>query len=67
MSVSGKLCPAATNPVPDKAAALTVTGPVPVDERISGCVMEAFTGTLPKASVEVLILRADTAAFNWSA
>lgn len=35
-SVSGKLCPAATKPVPARAAALMVTGPVPVEERITG-------------------------------
>lgn len=44
-----------------------VTGSLPVEERISGCVLDVFTGTLPKASVEVLTLSAGTAALNCSA
>ena len=44
-----------------------VTGSLPVAERISGCVIDVFTGTLPKASVEVLMLSAGTAALSWRA
>lgn len=49
-------------PAPVMDAALTVTGIVPVDERISGCVIAELTGTVPKARLLALIPRMGIAA-----
>ena len=62
--VIGKLAPEIEKPVPDSAAALTVTGMVPVEDRTTGWETGEFTGTLPKATLEVLSPRIDVAAFS---
>ena len=55
--VAGRVAPEIEKPVPDSDAALTVTGTVPVEERTTGCEIGEFTGTLPKATLEVLMPR----------
>ena len=62
--VIGRLAPVIEKPVPDSDAALTVTGTVPVEERTTGCETGEFTGTLPKATLEVLMPRICKAASN---
>ncbi len=53
-SVNGKLAPETENPVPLTASALIVTAAVPVDDRVSVCVVAEFALTLPNETVEVL-------------
>ena len=53
-NVAGKLPPASENPEPLIAAALTVTGAVPVDVSVSVCVVDVFTVTLPKLKLPAL-------------
>jgi hypothetical protein len=53
-SVTGKLPPIIVNPAPVLAAELTVTGAVPVDVRVSDCIVAVFTVTLPKLKVAAL-------------
>jgi hypothetical protein len=48
LSVTGKLPPRMLKPTPVIAAEFTVTGDVPVDVSINGCVVAVFTVTLPK-------------------
>jgi hypothetical protein len=60
--VTGRLAPEIEKPVPDSDAALTVTGMVPVEERTTGCDAGEFTGTLPNATLEVLMPRICEAA-----
>jgi hypothetical protein len=54
-------------PVPDSAAALTVTGAVPVEDKISVCVAAVPTFTLPKARLEELMPKVGTEAPSSSA
>jgi hypothetical protein len=61
-SVIGRLAPEIEKPVPDSDAALTVTGTVPVEDRITGCETGESTGTLPKATLVVLTPRIPKAA-----
>jgi hypothetical protein len=49
-------------PAPVSDAALTVTGTVPVDERINEFVTAEFTGTMPKARLLALIPKTGIAA-----
>ena len=44
----GKVTPESLKPVPVSAAALTVTGAVPVEVKVSDSVEVEFTGILPK-------------------
>jgi hypothetical protein len=60
--VIGRVAPEIEKPVPDSDAALTVTGTVPVEERTTGCATGEFTGTLPKATLVVLMPRIPKAA-----
>ena len=62
--VSGKLAPNNVNPVPVSAAALTVTGSVPVDFKVTDCVAAVFTATSSKTKLLVLTLRMSDAALN---
>jgi hypothetical protein len=62
--VTGKLAAEIEKPVPVMVAELMVTGAVPVDVRVTDCVAEVFTCTLPKAMLVALILSVGTAAFN---
>ena len=52
--VNGKLAPEIENPAPLTVSALIVTAAVPVDDRVSVCVVAEFTLTLPNATVEAL-------------
>lgn len=61
-SVTGRLSPGTEKPVPVSDVLLTVTGMVPVDERIRGCVVAEPTETLPKVMLEALICRIAVAA-----
>ena len=53
-SVTGKLPPTIEKPAPVIAAELTVTGAVPVDVRVSDCVVDVFTVTPPKLRLAAL-------------
>ena len=49
-------------PVPATVAALTVTAAVPVEDRVSVCVVAVFAFTLPKDKLDELTLSVGTAA-----
>ena len=55
------------NAAPLIDAEFTVTGTVPVDLSVTDFVVDAFTATLPKERLVVLMVSAAVAAFNWSA
>jgi hypothetical protein len=64
-NVIGKVAPEIAKPAPVTAAALTVTGAVPVEVKVTGWgVAAVFSTTLPNATLVVLMLSAGTAAFN---
>jgi len=65
-NVSGNGAPDNVNPVPVSAAALTVTGSVPVDVKVTDCVAAVFTATSSKTKLLVLTLRMSDAALNCS-
>ena len=52
--VTGKLTPDIVKPAPVSAAELMVTGDVPVEVRVTGCVEAVLTVTLPKVRLAVL-------------
>jgi hypothetical protein len=59
------LAPKIWKPEPVTAAALIVTGAVPVEVRFTGCgVAAVFTKTLPKATLAALMLSVGIAAFS---
>jgi len=58
--VRGKVAPETVKPVPVRVAALTVTAAVPVEDRVSVCVVAVFTFTLPKDRLDELTLRVGT-------
>lgn len=58
-NVTGKVRPAAVNPVPEVAAELIVTGPVPVEVRVSDCVDTEFNAACPKETELELALSMD--------
>jgi len=55
--VTGNVAPEKLNPVPVMLAALMVTGDVPVEERVTGCVTDVPTGSLPKLRLLLLKVR----------
>ena len=64
-NVIGKVAPEIAKPAPVTATALTVTGAVPVEVKVTGWgVAAVFSTTLPNAKLVVLMLSAGTAAFN---
>ena len=64
-NVTGKVAPEIAKPAPVTATALTVTGAVPVEVKVTGCgVAVVFTTTLPNAKLVALILSASIAAFS---
>ena len=64
-NVIGKVPPEIAKPAPVTAAALMVTGTVPVEVKVTGWGVPAvFSTTLPNAKLVVLMLSAGTAAFN---
>lgn len=56
-SVTGNVAPEKEKPVPVKLAALTVTGAVPVEVRVTGSVTGVPTASFPKLMVVVLRVR----------
>ncbi len=60
--VVGKVTPTMINPVPVIPAALTVTADVPVELKVSVCVVAVFTVTLPKLRLAALTPRIGFAA-----
>jgi hypothetical protein len=61
-SVKGKVAPETVNPEPLTLAALTVTGAVPVEDRVIDWVAGEFTRTSPKDMLVALMLSVDTPA-----
>lgn len=52
--VSGRVTPETVKPAPLAVTALTVTADVPLEVRVTDCVAEALTFTLPKARLLLL-------------
>lgn len=68
-NVTGNEAPDIVKPVPVSAAALTVTGAVPVEVNVSDFVEAVLRATLPKLTLPALMLRVGTVAavaFNCS-
>jgi hypothetical protein len=55
--VTGNVAPVTVNPVPDKVAALTVSGAEPDEVRVKVCMAGVFRATLPNARLAVLTVR----------
>jgi hypothetical protein len=53
--VAGKFMPDTVKPAPEIAAELTVSGALPVEDRVTVWVTGVFTATLPKATLPVLM------------
>jgi hypothetical protein len=62
--VAGKLPPDTEKPVPVIVFDFMVTGAVPVDVKVTDLLTAVPTETLPKASEDVLRLRAAADGFN---
>ena len=58
----GNVTPEALKPAPLTAAALTVTGAVPVEDRITDCVAGVLRFTFPNATFVALMLSEGTPA-----
>jgi len=58
--VSGKVAPEKVKPDPAAVAALMVTATVPVEDRVTVCVVAVFTFTVPKPMLPALTLSVDT-------
>jgi hypothetical protein len=54
LRVIGKLPPTMVKPVPEVVAEFSVTGAVPIEVRVKGCVVAVLSGTLPKLRLDVL-------------
>jgi hypothetical protein len=52
--VTGNVGPESVNPVPLNVPEFTVTGAVPVEVKVTGCVDVVFTVTLPNVRLAVL-------------
>ena len=63
----GNATPEMEKPAPLTVAEFTVTATVPVDERVSDCVLDELTVTLPNSMIEALNDNVGTTAFNCSA
>ena len=63
----GKVIPETVKPVPATVPALTVTAAVPVEDRVSVCVVAVLTLTLPNAMLPVLTLSVGTPDPNCNA
>lgn len=66
-NVTGKVAPDMVKPAPVSAAALMLTGAVPIEVRVIGCVAVAFTATSPNGTLVALMLSIGIAAFNCKA
>jgi hypothetical protein len=64
--VRGKVIPETEKPVPDTVAELTLTGAVPADVRVTGCVAFELSTTLPKVTLPALMLNIGTAAAEFN-
>jgi len=60
LRVSGKVAPEKVKPDPATVAALMVTATVPVEDRVTVCVVAVFTFTVPKPMLPALTLSVDT-------
>ena len=60
----GNVAPDMVKPVPLSTAELMVTGAVPVEVNVTGCVDAVFTVTLPNPKLVVLTVNVGTAAFS---
>jgi hypothetical protein len=63
-SVVGSVGPDNVKPEPVSVVALIVTGAVPVEDKVTGCVVGVLTTTSPKATLVALMLRARIAALS---
>jgi hypothetical protein len=61
--VMGRLPPTMVKPVPEIAAEFTVTGEVPVEVSVKGCVVAVFTDTLPKFRLVALTVNSGSVLF----
>jgi len=62
--VSGSVTPDTVKPVPVSASAVTTTGAVPEEVKVTVCTVGVFSATEPKASVVALRVSFGTAAFR---
>ena len=62
--VRGKEAPETEKPVPLIPAAVTVTGAVPVEDRVTDCVVGEFCITSPKAMLAAFMLNVGTPVFS---
>ena len=65
--MAGKVIPHTRKAVPVSVAALTVTGAVPVEVKVTERVADVFTVILPNAKLAALMFSVGTAAFNCKA
>ena len=63
-NVTGNVAPDIVNPVPVSVPELMVTGAVPVELNVTGCVEAVFTVTLPNDTLAGLIVNVGVAALN---
>jgi hypothetical protein len=64
--VTGNVAPDIVKPVPVSAPELMVTGDVPVEVNVTGCVDAVFTVTLPNVRLAALIVNVGTAPTAFS-
>jgi hypothetical protein len=62
--VVGNAAPDTVKPAPVSLAPLIVTGTVPVEVKVTGCVAGVLTTTSPNATLVALMLSARIAAFS---
>jgi len=60
LRVSGKVAPETVKPGPATVASLTMTATVPVEDKVSVCVVGVFTLTFPKVMLAALTLSVGT-------
>jgi len=65
-NVAGRLTAEAEKPAPDTVNEFTVTGAVPLEVRVTVCVVELFTITVPNATLVAFRVSAGVAAFSCS-
>jgi hypothetical protein len=64
LKVIGKLTPDIEKPAPDTVAELIVTAASPVEDKVTVCVTDVFTATLPNVTLAVLRLSVGVATFT---
>jgi hypothetical protein len=65
LSVTGKVAPENEKPAPVGVAALTVTGTLPLEVRVTGSVVAVLVATLPNERLATLTVNAGLAALSW--